>query len=250
MIIEKQDLGLVNEVGSANIRGMFLSRLKGKGLAEEHPEILDRYKKGETLTQLAQTYMSDFDISPSVGMNSVYYCLRYLAEKGEISLEDLEKIGKEHSIADIKEKGSQGGKTSHKLGKGCFGMSKEKRSEISRKTAYKMGKEFGKRNYARTLGAMSEEEKREAHRKSAITLGYVPFENVSKESRYGFMDEKSYAIMLKDSGKFSWKEIEEETNAVYGNNRTFGALRTNYNSNWRKEVINALRLKDGDFSKS
>ena len=116
-------------------------------------------------------------------------------------------------------------------------MSEEKRREVSRKAALKLGLKYGKVNYAKTLGTMTQEEKRQAHIKSAIVQGRVLFSLEPNKSRYGFMDEQSYVIMLKESGKFSWREIEEETNKVYENNRNLESLRTTYNSDWRHYTI-------------
>lgn len=70
----------------------------------------------------------------------------------------------------------------------------------------------------RAVFSLSEEEKRESYRKSAIAQGRVPYTSI-RQTEHGVISERDYVLKLR-SEKIVVREIVRRTNEIYRNGRT------------------------------
>ena len=84
------------------------------------------------------------------------------------------------------------------------------------------------------LGAMTEEALRRARMRSVIAKGNRPYTAEAKETGFGPMDERSYVIFLKAAEGYTWQEVADHVNSIFGNNRSANVLRSIHNQRWQK----------------
>ena len=216
--------------------GILISRKKGIVLAEAHPEILDLYKNGQSYDSIAQIYVSDYERSLSVAINSVYYCIREFAEQEKITIEEIVELGKNHIKTNSRIAGKKGGTITFQNKTGCFGLDKKTRSELSKKIAKKMGDTYGLKNYQAGLGiaSLSKEQLSSQAKSLNQKLGIASYDDQKLELYCGYMTEREFYTHLKENERLSWKDITCKVNSRFGNNRKPESIRTLYNENKRK----------------
>ena len=134
------------------------------------------------------------------------------------------------------EKLRKAGRTSYEKGAVIHGQSFEDHRNN--------GHTAGKSSYEKKAGIhkLSNEEKSIVGKiggiKSVISRGMVPYSGEKKEIALMLLDEKSYIIMLRESGYFDyyggWFDLTKKVNDTYGNNRKYRNLQVRYHR-WTKD---------------
>jgi hypothetical protein len=216
-----------------NNRGFHLVVARGKILAEEHPEIAEEYRRGKTLKELSREYSSDFGISERIAECSIWEALNIL-----LNVDERRRLGREHIMKSSKVAGAIGGRTTYRLGKGIYGLSEEKKRVASKLGGKRGGTIGGKKALKQKKGIFDPGfDLKSNSRNAVLSRGMIPYEDLGALTEHGFMDEKSYIVALKNTGKFSWREIQEKTNLHWSYNRSQESMRAQYNQFWRKEVL-------------
>jgi len=186
---------VLEQRASSPVKGGKLSELRGKQLADKHPEIAEEYR-GSTLRGLAKKYSPDYKISESVAINSIYNALRDLASRGLISLDELEEIGKRH----IKENAEKNG--------------------------HKTGEANGLANYEAKIGIgkLSRKDLHKQGRGTMVKRGFTPLNLRRRNTEYGRFHEGELIVHLKEQEFLGWKEIAEEVAIAGFSHRTSGTL--------------------------
>ena len=161
-------------------------------------------------------------------------------------IDEFKKLGRQHRINSVKEKGRKGGTTTYERGVGCFAMYKKARKRASQKGGKKAGTISGRANYDAGIGLANltreqlvkqgqksaenrgTEGSKELGRKSALARGYAPYHYKRVETAHGLMHEDGYLLTLKRNKNLNWGEVAERVNRFFGNHRSLYGLKTEY----------------------
>ncbi len=219
------------EISIKQLKGMILSRQRGRLLANEHPEIATEWISGKTELELGKLYcLGD---SEDVSRNAIHYALKYL-----IPEEERITIAKKHNIEGSKKGGRNTGGRIISEQLGIYAPQNKKKLNAARKKGGEIGGRIsGKNNYKNKVGIASLTHKQlvENGRKAALARGDILYEAIEKETPQGVLNERQYITQLKSLETLTWKEIAQKTNNLFKNHRNSGAIRTIYNSKWKNK---------------
>jgi len=186
-----------------------------------YPEIVDQYRRGDSLAEIAQRCLpDDYEISQNIAKNSVLYALAKLLTPGE-----KRELGLQHKRDAYKKRKDLNGK--------CV---KEGPIKNPKRVA------AGKRAY--TLGVSHSTSKRLAQVcvDNMIRRGIYPYEGEVRFVNTGLnghqvlypMNEKDYILFLRNQRGLIWSEIEKIVNDSFNGNgrrkRKANAIRVSYQS--------------------
>lgn len=224
-------------VGIVNLRAMLLSRLRGKQLLEDHPEIAQKWEAGKYLADLAEEYCPT-DESLAVGINAVHYVIKKLVPDRE-----RRRIAEKHKVEATREPARARGKRDYKMHRGIWHPKNAARLAEGRKKGGQIsGAIVGKRNYraGKGIAAFTSKERHLIGQKSARARGEVPFEDKKKRTEFGLLNEKEYIIRLKILKGLTWLQILRRDNRVFRykrkKKRRLETIRTMFNKRWKKEI--------------
>jgi hypothetical protein len=165
---------------------------QGHILAQEHPEVFEKWKNGLSQRQLAEIYLPHVDSEH--GRRAVLQAIKELAS-------DQERRNIRHDC--LVANGMKRGMECAKRKKGIFALNKTRLEEIG------------------IIG----------RRASMLARGVVPYDGIKKFTEFGKeMTEAEYIeavvkAFCAKKGRFDWVTVTRLVNAVFQNNRKQGALR-------------------------
>jgi len=194
---------------------------RGNFLLENHPEVVEEYRKGATLTDLAQQYFpEDYKISQNIAKNSVLYALTRL-----MNSEEKKRLGLEHK---------------RNANKSRKDLNKNKRKKNPKRIA------AGKKAYNAGLSKLTSEELSKYCIDNMKKKGIFPYEDkvrfvntsLNEQQLLYPMNEKQYVLYLREQGGKTWHKIENLVNqefALEGKNpRKANSIRVVYQI-WKRE---------------
>ena len=209
---------------------MMLSKVRGQELAEEFPEIADDFRRGYTLPQLARKYSNDDDTSESVAVSSTWEALQIL-----ISPKEYAQLRTARQKVFGKIRGRLGGNTTYQRKVGAFALSQKARKAASHKGGKRGGTIAGNKVYLERIGMFAPDFDREAAAKRrTISRGETPYEWKKRRTKFGWLTERDFIIVLKFADELTWKEIADTVNAKFGNDRNWSALQSAYGT-WARQ---------------
>jgi hypothetical protein len=191
-------------------------------LIENHHEIAEKYRRGASLSDLAQEYFpQDYKISPNIPKNAVLGALDNLLDP-----EEKIKLGLRHKRDAYKKRKDRD-------------HSRKKRKNPLRVAA-------GKRSYQVGLSKFTSEDLARYCINRMIQKGIFPYEGEVKFVNTGFsdqqllypMNERQYILYLRDRVEMTWPQIEDKVNREFCDSkrrpRRANSIRVVY-QNWKKE---------------
>lgn len=200
---------MAHELTPKQITAMRRGIILGRVLQKDHPEIVEMYKRGYTLSKIIDelNIQLNYRVSDRVSRSSVHYAIagydggfEIEAYEGLVNREERKRIRREHIIEnnrksyekkigmyaltseEKREARSKGGCETFKKRKGIHAQTLEER----RKTSSKGGLIGGHKLYndGRGIHAQTLEEIREASQKGVIARGRTPWTYEEKEFAY------------------------------------------------------------------
>jgi DNA-directed RNA polymerase subunit H (RpoH/RPB5) len=250
-----------NRLKPEQISAIKRSSAIGRDLQVAHPKIIDMYREGKTLEEIAD----ELDISLSYGVNerisitSVGHALRgydgYFGGTSYIGLgeeTELDRLEEDHKLKGLDKGYLKGIETMRRNTLGIFGLTKKQLSEQGRVG----GKKGGKTTLDKNLGihSLSYEERQKVGYTAVISQGKLPWikrEETPELTRFG---ELEFAYILwqtpeyrhkcgKANGKPHWNLITKRINEIYHMGQEVRTL------NVVKVALNKS-IREGRFSQS
>ncbi len=189
-------------------------------LLRDHPEVVEEYRAGASLAELAQKYLpEDFEISQNVAKGSVLCVLVELLDP-----EEKKALGIQHK------------KDAHKKRRDLNG----KKTKDPKRVA------AGKKSYETGLCKLTSEQLAQTCINGMIKRGIYPYEgevrfvntSLNGEQVLYPMNERDYILFLRNQRGFTWSKIEEMVNDCFNGNgrrkRKANSIRVVY-QDWMKE---------------
>lgn len=204
------------EMAYKQVMAIKLSKRTGKEIAQNYPEIVDKYRAGSTIGKIIEEYgiLEEYGLTENVANHAIYCALRELASE-----EDLARIAREHEI--------EGGKITRERGIGLFSLTPVQRVQ----NASKAGKVGGKKTYEQgiALFSLTHEQKVEVGKKSALVQGRKLWSD----------EEENYLVCLCRNPKYvygsgphkglsDYSKIATEFENRFGIKRSTDALKVRY----------------------
>jgi len=234
------------------------SVLVGQKLQLTHPEILDMYRNGETLEEIANDLdiVSTHNVSKRIAITSVSHALRGydgffegesysgLADKSE-----LDRLAYERQIGTLRDNQKKSDETRKRKCVGIYGLTKDQLSSQGRKGGKKGGRTVADRKIG--IHALTYEQRQQIGYNIAISQGKLPWIKREENPNYTKFGELEFGYGLtqllkyqyqtgRNKGRPHWKLIAERINEIYHDNeciRTPEAVRTTINKVIREGKI-------------
>ena len=227
------------QISLEQIAAIEVSRKIGERIASDLPEIVDDYRGGSTLSEIAEKY--ELNEKYGIQRGRARQCLQK-AIKILIPREERIKLKRKHLQKSFQrnyeeklgifsfssEKLKNMGRRSYEKKKGIHAQSREEKKENARKG--------GRRAYELGLGvhALSSEERREFGKKAAITTGKEPYLDEERNYFYELCENPKYQYESGgNKGKPNYSSISEELERKFGIKRSKAGL-TDLRYNFKK----------------